>query len=113
MNHTPGPWTADWDDDGQWYVNIGGCYTSGNALRGDSGECIESANARLIAAAPDLLEACLDARGWFPINGPAAKTRAKLDAAIAKAMTQSANAVGPRNVSTAEKSANIKVPSKE
>ncbi len=59
--HTPGPWIADWDDGGQWYVNIGGLSVSGNALRGDSGGCIESANARLIAAAPELLEACK----WF------------------------------------------------
>ena len=57
--HTPGPWTADWDDSGQWYVNIGGLSVSGNALRGDSGNCVESANARLIAAAPELLEAVL------------------------------------------------------
>jgi hypothetical protein len=55
--HTPGPWNADWDDNGQWYVAIGGLSVSGNALRGDSGECVESANARLIAAAPELLEA--------------------------------------------------------
>jgi len=57
--HTPGPWSADWDDNGQWYVNIGGLSVSGNALRGDSGECVESANARLISAAPELLEALL------------------------------------------------------
>jgi hypothetical protein len=52
IRHTPGPWTPDWDDSGQWYVNIGGLCVSGNALRGDSGDCVESANARLIAAAP-------------------------------------------------------------
>ena len=64
--HTPGPWSADWDDNGQWYVNVGGLSVSGNALRGDSGDCVESANAHLIAAAPDLLtvlKAALDQTG--------------------------------------------------
>lgn len=54
--HTPGPWSADWDDNGQWYINVGGLSVSGNALRGDNGECVESANAQLIAAAPDLFD---------------------------------------------------------
>lgn len=57
--HTPKPWRVEWDhswqrevivaDDGQWIATIGesAIYT------GDS-----KANARLIAAAPDLLEAC-------------------------------------------------------
>lgn len=50
--HTPGPWTAEWYDNGQWYIEPLGI--SGNGLRGDSGGS-ESANAHLIAAAPDLL----------------------------------------------------------
>ena len=57
---TPGPWTTDWDDSGQWYVNIGGFHVSGTALRGGEGDCVEAANARLIAAAPDLYEALKD-----------------------------------------------------
>lgn len=52
---TPGPWRADWDDNGQWYIEPLGI--TGHALRGDSGDCIESASAHLIAAAPDLYEA--------------------------------------------------------
>ena len=57
--HTKGPWRADWDDNGQWYIEPLGI--SGKGLRGDSGDCIESANARLIAAAPEQNQALLDA----------------------------------------------------
>lgn len=63
MKHTPGPWRADWDDNGQWYVEPLG--VTGSALRGDSGDCIEAANAHLIAAAPELLEALQALRGWL------------------------------------------------
>lgn len=61
MKHTQGPWKAEWDDNGQWYIEPLGI--TGHALRGDSGECVESANAHLIAAAPDLLEALNVVRG--------------------------------------------------
>lgn len=64
---TPGPWTADWDDSGQWYVNIGSFIISGNALRGDSGDCIESANAHLLANArtdlPAMAQRVMDQQG--------------------------------------------------
>lgn len=59
MTHTPGPWHADWDDNGQWYIEPLGI--TGTRLRGDSGECVESANAHLIAASPELLDAARDA----------------------------------------------------
>lgn len=52
--HTPGPWHADWDDNGQWYIEPLG--VTGTKLRGDCEDCVEAANARLIAAAPELLE---------------------------------------------------------
>jgi hypothetical protein len=52
---TPSPWRADWDDGGQWYIEP--LAITGTKLRGGAGECLESANARLIAAAPDLYEA--------------------------------------------------------
>lgn len=57
LKHTPGPWEARLLEDPQWMVGIKGeafhavCVTSqGN----------DEANARLIAAAPDLLAACKD-----------------------------------------------------
>ena len=56
---TEGEWRADWDDNGQWYIEPIGL--TGHGLRGDSCDCIESANANLIAnlhnAAPRLLAA--------------------------------------------------------
>jgi hypothetical protein len=66
--HTPGPWHADWDDNGQWYIEPLG--VTGTKLRGDSGDCVEAANARLIAAAPELLKALEHMRdmtqsGWI------------------------------------------------
>ena len=54
MKHTPGPWTAEYDNRGnggfgEWY-NVGPARVY---IVGESSE----ADARLIAAAPDLLEA--------------------------------------------------------
>lgn len=43
------------------------------------------ANARLMQAAPEMLEALYDARGWFPANGAGGNVRRKIDAVIAKA----------------------------
>lgn len=48
-NGTAGPLRADWDDNGFWYIEPLGL--TGTALRGDDGDCIESANAKLIVAA--------------------------------------------------------------
>lgn len=79
--HTPGPWWPSKDSAGVWgvrtirsldypdevggewgaYVCMGiGDHTS-DRTRGN-----EEANARLIAAAPDLLEALRDLMGWIP-----------------------------------------------
>jgi hypothetical protein len=86
--HTPGKWTADWDDNGQWYVNIGGLSVSGNALRGDSGECVERANAYLIARAPELLKAlkqCIEDNPVFrskPVGAPGSPARLEQDLRI-------------------------------
>lgn len=67
MAHTPGPWVVR---DGQPFVIVGPigyalaiCYNQ----EGMNGEPVydRAANARLIAAAPDLLAACEAARDWL------------------------------------------------
>jgi hypothetical protein len=56
--HTPGPWRTDFNSyDNQWRVYEKNGPPIINSLFKPSGE-IGEANARLIAAAPDLLEAC-------------------------------------------------------
>ena|SRR6185369_7998180 len=59
-----GPWSADWDDNGQWYIEPLG--VTGTALRGDSCDCIESATAHLIVAARNSLPRsyALSGRCW-------------------------------------------------
>jgi hypothetical protein len=57
--HTPGPWLADVDGSG-WSINTedkGVAFTCGEANDEDISKDEEAANARLIAAAPDLLAA--------------------------------------------------------
>ena len=56
---TPGEWRADWDDNGQWYIEPLGL--TGHALRGDESDCIESATAQSIAALHNSADALLDA----------------------------------------------------
>lgn len=84
-NHTPGPWFPNQNSSGSWEVNIdSGRYSQSVAyigrgcpefFRGDS-----EANARLIAAAPDLLEfieSLVDANGSHSdINGSSVIPRA-------------------------------------
>ena len=87
--HTPGPW---WIDHIEWHVMAGEDTT--RDICGVPYDWPEDrANARLIAAAPELLEALEMVRdadddckrdGLATIPGPA---RAKIDAAIAKATT--------------------------
>lgn len=58
--HTPGPWTASqYIDDGQWGVltSAGGIVVSVRSTSVADGALTE-ADARLIAAAPNLLAAC-------------------------------------------------------
>jgi hypothetical protein len=83
--HTPGPWTAE-EKNGR-----GMGWKAGPAWLGEkawSEEC--AANARLIAAAPDLLEAlqeivsAADGEGWSQLDAAFSKARA----AIAKATGQ-------------------------
>lgn len=67
-NHTPGPWTAEYDDYGDevwfggegcgmWTVNEPGCYLAGFGEDTEDKKAIAKADAVLIAAAPELLNA--------------------------------------------------------
>lgn len=95
MTHTPGPWTVDWDYDEGWNHHIES--SPGNRIcfmahDGADHQKQFDANARLIAAAPDMLAALkdllaiIDAQRWGrPWAGrPHAEADAAL-AAIAKA----------------------------
>lgn len=93
--HTPGPWAHHNTPTPFIYVNAGGlpiCQIYTSTAHGQSiGE--QFANARLIAAAPELLEAAIELKDVC--NRPsAARTRAeawrKLDKAIAKALQPNA-----------------------
>ena len=69
--HTPGPWEAcdpgDYSDfDGQSVVILGDDRRMA-VVQGDSDEAV--ANARLIAAAPAMLEALRDIRSWLLDSG--------------------------------------------
>ena len=91
--HTPGPWTAnqfgnqgEWDIhrstptlDGGYFVRVEPLHITREAL--DEA----AANARLIAAAPDLLEACKAAVIAFRIVELGEDTDVMCQAAIAKA----------------------------
>lgn len=88
--HTPGPWMVGYGE----AVGIGEIYGVGIDTEPDwTPVCmlslsekvneVDEANARLIAAAPDLLEACETA--LYVINANAYRTRDTLRAAIAKA----------------------------
>ena len=98
MPHTPGPWHTGTDEDGHVVYNESGGFIADAGLDdGDEGE--EAANARLIAAAPDLLAACQEIfdrlnrkRPISEVPGVDAETgawmrstREKLDNIIAKA----------------------------
>ena len=72
MNHTPAPWTftppEEWiiyDDHYQSECIIEGDDMSIAELCGHVGEIETEANARLIAAAPELLDMLIDAADWI------------------------------------------------
>lgn len=83
VKHTPGPWEAWKDDEGAWGILKDHAFLT-TAFDPDFGMVAGSseANARLIAAAPDLLEALKDARYALYGNGAG---NSKMDAAISKA----------------------------
>ena len=93
--HTPGSWFAEWRN-GCWSVwhwsvwHIEGMACIADAHRGTEPDPTGEANARLIAAAPDLLEACEAALGWFGAGydspcDPGDIVRSRMRAAIKKA----------------------------
>lgn len=97
--HTPGPWRFEWDGDeavilgrptwpcerhsvrGEWQVAVT------DDLLCEKPEEAE-ANARLIAAAPDLLEALIAAANSAGFQYMTAETRDLIDSVIAKAEDQ-------------------------
>ncbi len=91
--HTPGPWNIDGgtNSNEDLFIWKTGEYYSGHAIATVHGEIQEGsqANARLIAAAPDLLEALVMAKRLINANtlldagNPA---NIKIEAAIAKAI---------------------------
>ena len=97
MTHTPGPWTLKIGDSDHRFVRVSGhwdekvhyLYSVGTYKDFER----EIANARLIAAAPELLEAMKEAKNglryWEPQTAYGASERARIcalvDAAITKA----------------------------
>lgn len=92
--HTPGPWEIAKQsgclDDEEMVGVVGPSYqtASGYELRRYVAQYVETKNARLISAAPDLLEAlqmCLRYMEYGEVVGCAVPTVAKARAAIKKA----------------------------
>ena len=89
MSHTPGPWEVDTEEEEgrSWVVIRGAGFYIAN-VSGGIGPGITEANASLIAAAPDLLEALIAVRDDFDDDCTAERgeeIRAQIAAAIAKA----------------------------
>lgn len=87
MKHTPGPWKPDPSlpkvilaDDGETLAQT--YFVYGDKAR-DTSQA--EANARLIAAAPELLELCKYLRNYARLADLGNDTIARLDATIAKA----------------------------
>jgi len=89
--YTPGPWNVKRTNGNMkgWRVDdsIGGVDITGEIRANDGGYSDEAkANARLIAAAPDLLDACKDALATLNQHeGIPSETSDRLASAIAKA----------------------------
>ena len=87
MKHTPGPWKVIILDN-QTYINPNRRsdeYALIARIHGNANPDLQKANAHLIAAAPDLLEACIRLQYWLiGIDGPK-HLRRFVDEAIAKA----------------------------
>ena len=90
--HTPGPWAAEYSSYGEeiWFGGEGcGMWTIDPPsvyMSGEEGGATAAANARLIAAAPDLLAACKALLRQCECSGaPDSPDMAKARATIAKA----------------------------
>lgn len=87
--HTPGPWKVDkYIDSGKPSLSVsanGSEVAQASSWAGDGAD-EAGANARLIAAAPELLEACREAKEVLDdLPCGAAEALKKIDAAISKA----------------------------
>lgn len=81
--HTPGPWSVErHPHSGHPLVAGEGEYVVADCGNGEIETASEEANARLIAAAPELLEALISLRDFLRGNGTKS---ARADAAISKA----------------------------
>lgn len=90
MSHTPGPWSATKHDEscGYWHVDSPGTAMGGVATCYSTASGSTEANARLIAAAPDLLAALVAMLATQEQTKPAIPKVAAMSmarAAIAKA----------------------------
>lgn len=65
--HTPGPWTVVHEDEGSCFVDTVAPGNSQWAIAVPRGPN-SKANARLIAAAPELLEALIECGEWFGLT---------------------------------------------
>lgn len=86
--HTPGPWVARADGPANWVIRSVdyGDIVHRNCYPNPKVDTTTEADARLIAAAPDLLEACMAAR--YDTHTPEGITEANklIKAAIEKAL---------------------------
>lgn len=72
--HTPGPWEDVWlDDENGWIMDSRGNYLAEMVVADEEGLCVSEdearVNAHLMAAAPELLEACSLALDDFEMEG--------------------------------------------
>jgi len=81
--HTPGPWLQV--ASGPWVVGGGGRMVALLHTANPPAPHEYAANARLIAAAPEMLKALKVARDWLSDEDPEWEPRKIVDAAIAKA----------------------------
>lgn len=67
IKYTPGPWTQGWSKNGIDCVWLDGKTEPVSGMGDDNDwiDCVTEANARLIAAAPQLLEASMRVLEWF------------------------------------------------
>ena len=68
--HTPGPWYVEMGNDCRLVVDAQECVVAIVKSPDVDPDEWETANAKLIAAAPDLLEACKQAARYIHVCGP-------------------------------------------